>query len=209
MNREQETTRSRDVTDTARKLDLCYSARKIIGFSPIEPRMLEIQQDSYGAKDFEEAKMMEVRSYLICELKMLPSDVNKLNIVRIFPPAKQNWNVLYVEFESEYEVDTIFSYTKNMVKQDHRLMRWIPRQMYERYRAVEGLAYSLRQENGLKTRVKIGRYDLTLSVRALQSSVWSNYPLPETFPDINLDSNVQEITSGRPLNYNHTRILSY
>ena len=36
--------------------DLCASARKIVGFSPIEPRMLDMQIKSYGARDIEEAK---------------------------------------------------------------------------------------------------------------------------------------------------------
>ena len=120
--------RSEDV-DSSRmyKEDLCSKARRVIGFSPIEPRMLNIQIDSYGAKDIEEAKWMEVRSFLKCEMKMLPSAIDKLNIIRIFPPAKQEWNVLYVEFGSDHEVDTIFSYTKNMAKKECRVIRWIPK----------------------------------------------------------------------------------
>ena len=66
-------------------LGICSSARRVIGLSPIVPRMLEIQMESYGAKDIEEAKMMEVKLFLKCELKMLPSPIEKLNIIRIFP----------------------------------------------------------------------------------------------------------------------------
>ena len=169
------------------KEDLCAKARKVIGFSPIEPRMLDIQMNSYGAKDLEEAKMMEVKSYLKCELKVPPSSIERLNIVRIFPPTKSDWNVLYVEFGSDHEVDTIFSYTKNMAKKDHRVIRWIPKQMYDRFRAVESLAYNLRQEAGLKTRVKIGRDDLVLSTRDPKSSIWSNRVLPSNLPEINVE----------------------
>ena len=164
--------------------NLCTSARKVIGFSPIEPRMLKIQMESYGAKDMDEAMLMEVKSYLKCEMKMLPSLIEKLNIMRIFPPARPDWNVLYVEFGSDYEVDTIFSFTKNMDKKDYRVIRWIPKQMYDRFRAVESLAYNLRQEAGLKTRVKIGRADLVLSTRDSTSSVWSNRELPRNLPEI-------------------------
>ena len=64
--------------------NLCASARRVIGFSPIEPRMLEIQLNSYGARDREEAMLMEVKSYLKCEMKMMPSVIEKLNIIRIF-----------------------------------------------------------------------------------------------------------------------------
>ena len=77
------------------KQELCSSARKIIGLSPIEPRMLELQMQSYGARNIEEAKLMEVKSYLKCEMKLRSADIQKLNIVNIFPPAKEKWNVLY------------------------------------------------------------------------------------------------------------------
>ena len=176
--------------------NLCASARRVIGFSPIEPRMLEIQMNSYGARDREEAKLMEVKSYLKCEMKMMPSVIEKLNIIRIFPPAKPDWNVLYVEFGSDYEVDSIFSLTKNMVKRDHRVIRWIPKQMYARFRAVESLAYSFRQEEGLKTRVKIGRSDLMLSTRHPQSSIWVNRVLPSNFPPIYLPQDIPSSASA-------------
>ena len=187
MGREQVIRSEDDNISRVYKEDLCAKARKVIGFSPIEPRMLDIQMNSYGAKYLEEAKLMEVKTYLKCEMKVPPSSIERLNIVRIFPPAKPDWNVLYVEFGSDHEVDTIFSFTKNMAKKDHRVIRWIPKQMYDRFRAVESLAYNLRQEAGLKTRVKIGRDDLVLSTRDPKSSIWSNRVLPSNLPEINLE----------------------
>ena len=86
---------------TLRKQNLCSRARKVIGFSPIEPRMLDIQMNSYGAKDLQEAMLQEVKSYLKCELKIPPSTIQNLDFVRIFPPAKQDWKVLYVEFGND------------------------------------------------------------------------------------------------------------
>ena len=107
--------------------------------------MLDLQIQSFWAKNMEEAMLMEVKSYLKVEMKVNPSEIEKLDIVRIFHTAKENWNVLYVEFGSECEVDKIFSYTRGMVKQDHRIVRWYPRQMYDRYRAVESIAYDIRK----------------------------------------------------------------
>ena len=132
---------------------------------------------------------MEIKSYLKCEMKMLPSDIEKLNITRIFPPAKQDWNVLYVEFGSEFEADTIFRYTRNMMKKDHRVINWIPKQMYERFRAVESLAYTIRKEERLKTRVKIGRTDFTLLTRDPNSSLWTTRHLSDNLPGF--DQNFQ------------------
>ena len=139
--------RDRSLVDSMKVTrDMCASARKVVGFAPIEPKMLDMQIRCYGAKDLEEAMMMEVKSYLKCEMKVPTSDIAKLDIVSIFPPARDDWNVPYVEFASDHDVDFIFSYTKRIVKKENRVTHWIPKQMYERCRAVEGIAYSIRQE---------------------------------------------------------------
>ena len=168
--------------------ELCASARKVLGFSPIEPRMLDLQINSYGAKDIEEAKLMEVKNYLKCELKMKPSEIENLNFKRIFPPAKGEWKVLYVEFTSDTQVDKVISHTKNMDKQDHRVVRWYSWQMYDRFRAVESLAYDLRKVHNKKTRVKTGKDDLELFSKDSGSSVWKKHVLPENLPEFVLKS---------------------
>ena len=81
---------------------MCADARRVIGLTPISPRMLELQVNSYGARDKEEAMLMEVKSFLKCEMKVRPSEIEKLDIVRVFHPARDDWNVLYVELVSEY-----------------------------------------------------------------------------------------------------------
>ena len=58
------------------------------------------------------------------------------------------------------------------MKEDHRLVRWFPKQMYDRYDAVENLAYNIRVEDKLKTRIRIGRNDLELSTRNPKSKFW-------------------------------------
>ena len=184
---EQQIDNSKGVYSEKRKL--CALSRKIVGFTPINSRMLEMQMESYGAKDIEEAKLMEVKSYLKCEMKVLPSVVEKLNFVRIFPPAKEDWNVLYVEFESEREVDLIFNHTSSMTRPDHRVIRWIPRQMFVRFKAIQALPYKIRKEEGLKTRVKIDHVDFQLSVRAQTSSRWCYRKLPDELPEFDLDQN--------------------
>ena len=78
--------------------------------------------------------------------------IEKLDIVLIFSPAKEDWNVLYVQFGSDYHVDMVFFHTRNMVKQDHRVVMWYPRQIYEKYKAVESVAYVMRKRLMLKTR---------------------------------------------------------
>ena len=70
------------------------------------------------------------------------------------------------------------------------MLRWVPKQMYSRYRALESLAYELRQEKGLKTRVKIGKDDFILSTRDPKLSPvspWIHQILPNNLPEIALD----------------------
>ena len=184
--------------------EICGAGRRVVGFTPIEPRMLELQIQSFGARNQDEAMLMEIKSYLKCEMKVEPSEIEKLDIVRILHPAKDNWNVLYVEFGNEYQVDKLFSYTRGMAKQDHRVVRWYPRQMYDRYRAVESIAYEIRKKLSHKTRVKIGRNDIELSTRETGSAVWKRQALPDNLPKFDLDSFSGPATSssspppGRP-----------
>ena len=65
-----DTTDNTDSEHANKVRELCADARKVVGFTPIEPRMLELQMTSYNAKDQDEAMMMEIRSYLNCEMKM-------------------------------------------------------------------------------------------------------------------------------------------
>ena len=185
-----------------RILEICSRARRIIGLTPIEPRMLEIQRESYGARDINEAMLMEIRSYLKCEMKVKPSDIEKIDIVRIFPPAKEDWDTLYVEFGSEFEVDKLFRYTRVINKADHRLVRWIPKELYERFRALDSFAYKLRvdmrsQGEKLKTRIKVGRDDLELSLK-YPNSIWKSEPLPGGLPDVDLEVGGRSTLTSSP-----------
>ena len=109
---------------------------------------------------------------------------------RIFPPVKENWNVLYVEFGSDKEVDIVFNHTKAITKKDHRVIRWTPKQMFDRFRAVQTMAYNIRKEEGLRTRVKIGINDFLLCTRSPTSPVWHTRSLPNNLPAIDLSQSL-------------------
>ena len=170
---------------------LCSKARRIVGFKPIEPRMLRIQMDSYGARDLEEAKLMEIKSYLKCEMKMPPSEISKLDIFKIFSPPGQldEFDTLFVEFGSEFQVDKIFNYTRNIVKSDHRIVHWFPFEMKERRYAVEKIAFELREVGRTlktRTRVKVGRNDIELWSKT-PGGKWKKFTLPSDLPVIDLN----------------------
>ena len=167
--------------------DLCADARKVIGLTPIEPRMLELQIQSYGAKDLEQAMLMEVKSYLKCEMKMRPAEIEKLDIVRVLPPPGQDdWKTLFVEFGSEFQVYKVFQHTKYMVKSDHRVLHWFPVQMKERRAAIEKIAFEIREAgrvDKIRTRVRVGRDDIQLSTK-LPNEKWKRELLPPDLPEI-------------------------
>ena len=70
-----------------------------------------------------------IKSYMKCEMKVPPSEIEKLEIVRVFHPAKEDWNTLYLEFVNEYDANKVFGYTNVMVKQDHRVVDWYLKQI--------------------------------------------------------------------------------
>jgi hypothetical protein len=42
--------------------EMCAAGRRVVGFTPIEPRMLYLHIQSYGARNMEEAMLMEIQS---------------------------------------------------------------------------------------------------------------------------------------------------
>ena len=124
---------------------------------------------------------------------MRPSEIEQLNIVKIFHPAKDDWKTLYVELGSESEVEFLYTFTKNIKEKDHRLFPYIPKQMYSRFRAAESFLYSIRQKDKVKTKVKVGIDDFILSTRLPGSTYWRNCPLPTNLPPIDSETPTYKI----------------
>ena len=98
-------------------------------------------------------------------------------------------------FESETAVITIFQYAKNL-KKDQRLVRYIPKEFYDRYRAMEGDAYLLR--HGVikyRTKVQMGISDLVLYKKE-PGGRWSSVPDSEEWPLVNLSFGSQSEVSN-------------
>ena len=106
-------------------------------------------------------------------MQVKPSVIEQLDIVNVFHPARDDWNTLYVELGHELEVDLLYTYTKNIMKKDHRVFPYIPNEMYRRrYRGAESYLYSIRQKDRVKTKVKIGTDDLLLAAQVPGSTLW-------------------------------------
>ena len=70
--------------------------------------------------------------------------------------------------------------------------------MFDRYRAVESIAYTFRRELNYKTRVKISGADIELCTREPGSPVWRRQELPDNLPDFNFSSSIRPTTSSSP-----------
>ena len=55
--------------------------------------------------------------------------------------------------------------------------------MYNRYRAIESLAYDLRKRLSKMTRVKIGKGNIELFCKDAGSRFWNKHVLPEDLPN--------------------------
>ena len=86
---------------------LLRNARRVLGFKPIDKvhveqcmRRVEQDDEKVSKEDaWEKAKEKAVSEFLKYEMKMKEEDIEQLKTVMIYPPAKEDWNVLYVEFE--------------------------------------------------------------------------------------------------------------
>ena len=116
--------------------------------------------------------------------------------MKIFPPARDEWNVLYVELDSKREVDFIYTFTQYMrrdVKGDGKpeVQLYVPKQMYKRFMAINLLALRMREDSGRKvgTRVTLGKDDFILQQRSKEDRKegWGDaLTLPDDLPEIEL-----------------------
>ena len=97
-------------------------AKKIVGMKPIDKahvehtmrRNEETDKEMDNDERWERAKDETVKFFLKYELKIKGEDTAQLKITRIFPLAKDEWNMLYVEFESIEIVNFLMSFTQYM-----------------------------------------------------------------------------------------------
>ena len=119
-------------------------------------------------------------------------------VERVFPPAKETWNTIYVTFVHESSVQILYNYTRHLQKAQ-RHVSYIPKQFYPRYKALESLAYNLRQSpDKYKTRVKMGASDLVLYKRKSNVHSWIAVPLPVDIPGVLFTNNSTAQLSSSP-----------
>ena len=152
--------------------EIISNARKTVGLHCIPQEGLN-EKLREGAKDEDEAMLLLVKEYMQKEMKVDEEAVQELDIEKVFAPAaKENWNTLYIKFTSESSVSKLYSYARNL-KNHMRLVPYIPKQFFSKYKELESQAYQLRHSGSkYKTRVKMGVSDLVLYKRKPEEGSW-------------------------------------
>ena len=92
-----------------------------------------------------------IRDFLYEEMKMPEIVARDIRIKNVFfATAGIASAILYVEFHSEDEANMVKKYAKNLTTvngERPKLIPYIPRSLYNRYKAVEEIAFNIRNKN--------------------------------------------------------------
>ena len=134
----------------------------------------------------EDLKPALAKEYLKLEMRMNEEDINSLKIKRVFYDINNpDWNNLYVEFHDIASVSTCYRHAKNL-KPNRRIFQYIPRMFYNRYKALDKLAYDLRHSSQpYKTRIRFGIDDIFL-LRSLPGSNNWTYMKHDNLPALDI-----------------------
>ena len=152
--------------------DVVSSARRTVGLHKVDQADVD-KQVKLGAADENEARVKAVKEFMMEEMKISKEMADEMHIEKVFPPAKADWTTLYVKFVSQSSVHKLYSHARNM-RAASRLIPYIPKQFYSRYKELESQAYQLRHSQvKYKTRIKMGTSDLVLYKRETYQNSWS------------------------------------
>ena len=172
-----------------------------LGLSPISKEFIEaevakqrkeIEQDEDTIKA--RVMMEAVKDFMIMEMKVKEEHFYKLDIVRIFSPQKSDWQTLYVQLESQEQVDWLLSHTRWIPESEPgqvqtKVVKYVPRQLYKRWNAIQAKAFSIRKESNRKIQTKVGhgKDDFYLQTRYKGEKIWNTAQLPADLPMVELE----------------------
>ena len=111
-------------------MKIISDARRTVGLQGISQEAVE-NQIRLGAESEAEAMLSVVKEFVVKEMKVVEEVFDEMEIEKVFAPAKDKWNILYIKFAYEGSVHKLYSYTRNL-KADLRLIPYIPTQFYQR-----------------------------------------------------------------------------
>ena len=170
--------------------ELIDHARRTVGLYKIDSDDLaRMRQEQYGGATTEhEEKLLAVKEYLKCELKLNQDDISSMEIEDISIPTKEKDDPqsLNVTFSSFASVTRIYEKTKIMRKES-RINNYIQREFKDRLAAVSDFDYNLRLDKKYQTRIKMGMQDLELHKKLRGTRKWERVSLPNNLPPVDLN----------------------
>ena len=189
---------SRESVEDKRR-ELISLSRRTVGLQRIDNQDIQrmFQEQYGGAKSEEEARLLAVKEYLRLELKLSEGTIEQMEIERIFTPARENPEWLYVTYMHEGSVAKIFEKTR-LMRKESRIMTYIPREYHDRFEAIRNIGNQLRLEGECKTRIKMGYRDLQLHKKDRVVGKWELVMLPDNLPPVRLDISPEKAQPGSP-----------
>ena len=183
--------------EKARIRELLGQARRIVGLRPIDKRHVEYTKKRLAELEGEteedkegRAKKEAVMFFLKAEMKMKEDDLKELEIVKIFAPAREEWNTLYVELASYEQASFLLTFTaflrRGTTGEDRlEVIKYIPRDLFSRFKAITAMGNQARIDSGktINFRVGFGTEDFILQQKPRGSRGWGPpLPLPADLP---------------------------
>ena len=157
-----------------------------------------MRQAQYGgAGNEEEEKVLAAKEFLRFEMKFDSETIDRMEVEKVFLPAKGDPQCLYVTFKHVASVSKIFEKTRYMRKES-RIISCIPKECHARICAMRDLGKSLKENEKCHWRVKMGLRDLQLNRKDRSTGSWILVPIPETFPQVELRSSPDSFGSNSP-----------
>ena len=165
---------------------------------PLWPRVFQFSKHTPIIADLYRIKKeleKSIISHFASGLVLRCEHFKKLDILRIFAPQKSNWNTLYVELESQDQVDWVMAHAKWIPEVERgqvqtKVVKYVPKQLYSRWNALQGKAFNIRKDSNWTVQTKIGHgeSDFFLKTRQKGERIWSpDLSLPEDLPKVELE----------------------
>ena len=188
---------SEDQEEKQRIRTLLGEAKRVVGLKPMDKLHVEHTKKRLAAIEGETEDEKEMRAkkgavifFLKAEMKMKEDDIAKLDIVKIFAPAREEWNTLYVELGTWEQARFLLSFTSYLRRgtagEDRlEVIKYIPRDLFARFKAINAMGNKARidSDKTINFRVGFGSEDFILQQKPRGSKGWGPpLPLPADLP---------------------------
>ena len=130
--------------------------------------------------------------YLKFEMKNNVTELS--NILKVFPPAKPDWNTLYAEFDSHATTQTVYWYTRFLKDKEHKVTMYVPHNFWAQFDHLSNIAHKYRVPPSVhKTKIRFGQKDMFLQVKPLGSHTWHVLHVPD-LPTLTLQNHLPDMS---------------